>query len=312
MKFPRMDWYPWDFDEDEYVKLLPWSQQNAYMRILTVMWKWADKHDTVDLPDDDFRIAGAIGISPEEWAPLRERLVTHPAAPLKHDPEAHVIYSPRIRAEYQKALNRTGSYSERGKKGGRGKRHGEAIEKLPESYSFTTADQEESNSETEALYHLSLNRDQEIKTNNNDNAPVPERDNADPLPEVLRLEFTPKQVALLTKAWESKMGGTVPSLFIDRMKTFREANGPPLDIEVFTWAIDQCALYEKRTLAYLETILKNCQARGHTSLVHVLAYERQREAEKPKGVAKHGPHATRVNAGRHDDLDSLDDLVQGG
>ena len=150
------------------------------------------------------------------------------------------------------------------------------------------------------------------QTNNDDNAHEREDGEAAPEPEVLRLEFTPKQVALLTKAWESKMGGTAPSLFIDRMKTFREANGRPLDIEVFEWAIDQCVKYEKRTLAYLEKVLTNCQARGHTSLVQVLAYERQRDADKPKGAAKHGQHATRVNAGRHDDLDSLDDLVQGG
>lgn len=122
MRFARMDWYPWAFDEDELVRLLSWADQNAYMRILTVMWKWAEKHDTVDLPDDDYRIAGAIGIPVEEWQRLRARLVDHPAAVLKRDSDAGVIYSPRLRAEYAAALARHATAQANGRQGGRPRR----------------------------------------------------------------------------------------------------------------------------------------------------------------------------------------------
>lgn len=124
-----MDWYPWRFDEDELVKLLTWQERGAYMMVLTSMWKWSEQHGTVDLPDNDWRIAGAVNIPYEDWIVLRERLVDHPAAPLQRDPEAHIIYSPTLRDEYAKSLARTASSRERGRLGGLAKTYSQGSAK---------------------------------------------------------------------------------------------------------------------------------------------------------------------------------------
>lgn len=204
MKFTRMDWYPWDFDEDEYVKLLPWAQQNAYMRILTVMWKWADKHDTVDLPDDDFRIAGAIGISVEEWAPLRERLVDHPASLLKRDPEAGVIFSSRMREEYQKALDRSAQAKENGSKGGRPKNAREPVEN-PQVYDGF-ADAKPPSTRSKA--HISLNKDQETENQGEKIKPMASAGASDYSPDFVAFWAAyPRHIekAKAWKAWQTRI-----------------------------------------------------------------------------------------------------------
>ena len=85
------------------------------------MWRWADKHDTVDLPDDDWIIAGAVDIPANEWRKLRVRLVDHPFAPLRKDEAAGVVYSPRRRKEYELARARHEQARVNGMRGGRPK-----------------------------------------------------------------------------------------------------------------------------------------------------------------------------------------------
>ncbi len=131
MKFPRMDFYPMDFLEDERVRPLTTSQRGAYALVLFAMWRWAEKHDTVDFPDDDWVIAGAVDIPLGEWQKLRARLIDHPFAPLRKDEQAGVIYSPRLRKEYGLALARHDQARVNGKRGGRPKNPAKANANLP-------------------------------------------------------------------------------------------------------------------------------------------------------------------------------------
>jgi len=151
MRLPRMDWYPWDFDDDEYVRPLSWTERGAYMILLTAMWKWAEKHDTVDVPDDDYILAAICGIPEADWPVIRHRLIDHPYAPLKRDPEAGVIYSPRLRDEYAKAVARHVSAREKGALGGRPKN-------LPKTSSFPGANLEDSDSLAEENPELSTSQ----------------------------------------------------------------------------------------------------------------------------------------------------------
>ncbi len=112
MRFPHFDWYPWDFDEDEKVRVLTWQEKGVYTLVLSAMWRWAAKHDSPDLPDNNRVIAGQIGMPIQDWIAVREVLVDNEWAPLQLDPNDHVVYSKRMREEYAKALKRGGGSSE--------------------------------------------------------------------------------------------------------------------------------------------------------------------------------------------------------
>lgn len=121
MKFERLDFYVRDFLEDERVRMLTWQERGGYTAVLFGMWCWAEKHGTVDLPDEDWVIAGAADIPYEDWVELRARLIDHPFAPLRKDEDAHIIYSPRLRKEYNLALARHEQATANGRRGGRPK-----------------------------------------------------------------------------------------------------------------------------------------------------------------------------------------------
>jgi DnaD/phage-associated family protein len=140
-----------------------------------------------------------------------------------------------------------------------------------------------------------------LQRNDDDNTPVRE---------ALRLDFAPKQLRHLSDLWTQHMGGTLSPMHVERLSVYREANGPPLDLEVIGWAMEQCAVHEKRTLAYLDSILRNCQTRGHTTLVAVLAHENQRKEQQSHGRSAISRRPVGVTAGRHENTDSLDDLIQ--
>lgn len=105
--------------------------------------------------------------------------------------------------------------------------------------------------------------------------------------------FAPRDVQRLTQAWSRHMGGTLTNTHLGRLALYREATGPPLEVDVITWGMEQCAVSDVRTWRYLETILKNCQERGHTTLPQVLEHERTR-----KGTTRHGTGKQRNDGGR--------------
>lgn len=109
MRYPRYDWYPRDWQDDYRVRLLTLEERGAYRELLDHMWIWADRHETVDVPDHDRQFAAWLGVSMEHWLSLRAALIDGPDAPLTRemvDGNA-IVYSKRLRQEYERAVKRT-------------------------------------------------------------------------------------------------------------------------------------------------------------------------------------------------------------
>ena len=311
MKFPRMDWYPWDFNEDRKVRLLTWQERGAYALILQAMWQWADEHDTVDFPDSDWDIAGATGIPYEDWMLLRQRLVDHPFAPLCLDSTTHVIYSPRLREEYIKALQRHEGAQLKGGKGGRSKNSNKPTTKPQLTSSLAPANPELSPSKP----HLSLitNQDQEKdlllpRAGANDKTePLPPHENAalNALPLTER-SVTPDvipdapvaakplagQWASLETAWMQYCHGSLPrSLFDELPVMLAEAQCPDLDMAVVIAAFREADRHNARTWAYVRRIVERWLAAGLTTLAAVeadLVAQGEKRAQSDRHAA-HGP-----------------------
>lgn len=290
MKFSRLDWYPWDFDEDPLVQHLSWQEQSFYMRVLTEMWKWSAKHDTVDIPNDDWLASGAVRIPYKEWVKLRVRLVDHPAAPLKCDAEAGVIYSRRLRDEYAKAVARSQSHTERGKKGGRPKSSNKPIAKLQVSNSLPIAKLQPSNSQAIAGDHLSFTKE----INKREILRAPARWNAELPPDVSDmlsvLDDRPQHQHLLIAD-------------SDLLVTWH-AQG-------MEWAVIMRALtkiqQEDKPFAYAAKMLK----RWHEQGIHHESDLIGNPTKAKQGGSHHDRNQKHRDAGRHDDQDSLDDIIQG-
>lgn len=118
-------------------------------------------------------------------------------------------------------------------------------------------------------------------------------------------KFSAEDITVLAKAWRTHMSGDLSPYYLDKLAIYRETTGPPLDVAVIIWAMEQAAHYEKRTWAYLDSILRNTQQKGLTHLADIQTYEQQR---KDRGTRDSIPRS--ALAGRHDDSDSLDALIQ--
>ena len=311
MKFPRMDWYPWDFDDDERVTPLTWQERAAYMTVLTAMWKWADKHETVDLPNNDWVISGAVRIPYDEWMTLRARLIDHPFAPLYLDVTQDTIYSPRLRTEYTKALQRHEQAQLKGGKGGRPKTSNKPPTKPQLTSSLAPANPELSPGKP----HLSLitNQDQEKdlllpRADANDKAePLPPHENESPnalpltersvTPDVIPDEPVAAkplagQWASLETAWMQYCHGSLPrSLFDELPVMLEEAHCPDLDPAILIAAFREADRHEARTWAYVRRIVDRWLSGGLTTLAAVeadLAAQATKRAKSDMHAA-HGP-----------------------
>lgn len=296
MKFPRMDFYPWDFKEDECVKLMTWLESAAYMYVLTGMWQWADKHDTVDLPNNDWMIAGAVGIPYEEWCALRKRFVDHPLAVLFVDEEQNVLYSPRLRKEYLAALGRHDMAVAKGKTGGRPKSLSQTEDKPQQTSSLAPANPELSPSKA----HLSLISDQETEDPDTEpsvlaeNPPRPPRpprpsDEAKTAVAYLKTRLQANGMRTFARDWHLKGAATAERLL-------RSGLSPPDLRALIDWCFTEPFWRGKVTTM--------------NKVSDLVGQWQQATASPNRGGDRYDHYSRSADAGRHDDSDTLNDLIQ--
>ncbi len=297
MRFPRMDFYPENWLSDTNNMALTFEEQGVHMYLLCRMWDQPD----CTLPDDDAQIARWLKVTVRQWRKWRAVLVDGDY-PVLHRENGR-IFSKKLREIFEKAVakskTRTDAANARWD-----------AENMPEM--ATEHDSSDASGSANAPANADANASEMHEKNESFASPIPhstyqhKREEEEMRARAPRVELP----AWFEQHWATNLHGTMPTAIGEIMYRYRQptSNGPPLPWEVIRWAIIEAGLKSERRNKWplLERILDNLHAHGITTI------EAAKACPKPKGAKTHDRIATRVNAGRHDDTDSLDDLVQGG
>jgi uncharacterized protein YdaU (DUF1376 family) len=108
MSTPFMQLYVADYLGD--TQHLSTEQHGAYLLLLMAMWRAGGM-----LPDDDVKLARMVRLSPARWRKVRPEIIT------LFDSEDGQISQKRLRAEYEKAQEKSQKRADAGKAGGKAK-----------------------------------------------------------------------------------------------------------------------------------------------------------------------------------------------
>jgi uncharacterized protein YdaU (DUF1376 family) len=97
--------YPGDWLGDARVSALTLEEQGAYFALLCRMWNY--RSGVCRLPNDDAQLAMMLGVSRRKWAKLRRALIDRKDAVLVLAADGDWVTSPRLEAEYQKAVDKS-------------------------------------------------------------------------------------------------------------------------------------------------------------------------------------------------------------
>ncbi len=300
MRFPRMDFYPENWLSDTNNMALTFEEQGVHMYLLCRMWDQPD----CTLPDDDAQIARWLKVTVRQWRKWRTVLVDGDY-PVLHRENGR-IFSKKLREIFEKAVTKS-------------KTRADAANARWDTENTPETTTNEGSSDAFGPANASANADANASEMHEKKAdfasPIPhstyQHNNKRVDEEEVRTPAEPVPLpGWFAQHWTETLHSTMPPSIGEIMATYRRpsANGPPLPWEVIRWAMTQAGLKSERRNKWplLETILDNLHAHAVTTV------EAAKACPKPKGAKNHDRAATRVNAGRHDDSDSLDDLVQGG
>ena len=97
--------YPGDWLGDPRVASLTLEEQGAYFRLLCLMWNY--QSGRCALPNDDAQLAMMLGVSRRKWTKLRRALIDRKNSVLVLTADGEWVTSPRLEAEYQKAVDKS-------------------------------------------------------------------------------------------------------------------------------------------------------------------------------------------------------------